>query len=282
MRLDFSNRYNRFSEHGIRIHSIIKDANKSHFDTFFSDFLIGFRSKNSVNLLRTEEIIEMDPCISCTHKSKAAQNLKTKELEKLGHSCNPVNFDKGDMIMIQDALSYNIVYVKEGLVKVHVMGPEREQILKIAKGPCYLGIPTTVGARVNQYSVTAILKTNVCFIGAEIFKEFITENGHFAYEIILEMCKNELYNFKKCINQLQKQGPGKIAEALLYFSENIFDNLNFELPLTRNELGDLTCTSRETVSRILTDFDHNELIKVDKKQIKILNQSKLRMISEMG
>jgi len=224
----------------------------------------------------------MDLCSYCTQKSSAARTLELNELEKLGHSCNPVTFKKGDKIMIQNALSYNIVYIKEGLIKVHVMGPEREQILKIAKGPCYLGIPTTVGAKVNQYSATAILDTNVCFIGVEIFKEFITKNGQFAYEIILEMCMNELYNFKKCINQLQKQGPGKIAEAILYFSENVFDNLNFELPLNRNELGDLTCTSRETVSRILTDFNKNKMIKVDKKHIKILQPDKLRMISEMG
>lgn len=224
----------------------------------------------------------MDLCSYCTKKSKAAENLGEKQLEKLGRSCNEVFFRKGDKIMIQDALSYNIVFVKDGLVKVHVMGPEREQILKIAKGPCYLGIPTTVGARVNQYSATAIMETNVCFIGVEIFKEFVIENGQFAFEIIREMCRNELYNFRKCINQLQKQGPGKIAEALLYFSENVFDDLNFELPLTRNELGDLTCTSRETVSRILTDFDQNKLIDVDKKRIKITNVEKLKMISEMG
>ena len=224
----------------------------------------------------------MDLCKYCNQKSKAARNLGKTELEKLGHSCNPVNFKKGDKIMIQDALSYNIVFVKEGLVKVHVLGPEREQILKIAKGPCYLGIPTTFGAKINQYSATAIMDTSVCFIGGEIFQEFLTNNGQFAYEIILELCKNELYNFKKCINQLQKQGPGKIAEAILYFSENIFENEEFTLPLTRNELGDLTCTSRETVSRVLTDFSQNNIIELDKKTIRILNKDKLEMISTVG
>lgn len=224
----------------------------------------------------------MDLCYYCKMKSKAAGKLDFKELEKLGHSCNQVIFHRGDKIMIQDSLSYNIVFVKEGLVKVHIMGPEREQILKIAKGPCYLGVPTTIGAKTNQYSATAISETNVCFIGSDIFKEFIIENGEFAYEIIEELCKNELMNFKKCINQMQKQGPGKIAEALLYFSEQIFDNKKFEIPLTRNELGDLTCTSRETVSRVLSDFAQHGIIKINKKVISILNKTQLKMISETG
>jgi len=132
------------------------------------------------------------------------------------------------------------------------------------------------------FSATAISETKVCFIGFDIFKEFVLQNGEFAYEIIIELSKNELFNIKKCINQIQKQGPGKIAEALLYFSEEIFDNEVFDLPLTRNELGDLTCTSRETTSRILTDFSQNGIIKVNKKKISILNKKKLEKISETG
>jgi CRP/FNR family transcriptional regulator len=223
-----------------------------------------------------------DICYYCNEKSKAAGKLDHKELEQMGHSCNQVTFNKGETIMIQDSLSYNIVFVKEGLVKVHSRGPEKEQILNISKGPCYLGIPTTIGAKINQYSATAISKTNVCFIAYDIFKEFVIQNGQFAYEIIVELCKNELRNYKKCINQVQKQGPGKIAEALIFFAEEIFNNYNYELPLTRNELGDLTCSSRESVSRILTDFSQNKIIKVNKKNISILNIDKLKSISETG
>ncbi|MEN8123779.1 MAG: Crp/Fnr family transcriptional regulator [Bacteroidota bacterium] len=223
-----------------------------------------------------------DICYYCLQKSKATGKLDQKELERLGHNCNQVVFQKGDKILIQDALSYNIAFIKEGLVKVHAMGPEKEQILKIVKGPSYLGIPTTISAKINEYSATAISKTSVCFIGFEVFKEFIKKNGQFAYEIIVELCRGELYNFKKSINQIQKQGPGKIAEALLYFSEKIFDKQNFEIPLTRNELGDLTCSSRETVSRILSDFSKNKIIRLNKNNISILNKKQLEIISKKG
>ncbi len=223
-----------------------------------------------------------DICYYCLKKSKAGIKLDQKELEKLNHSCNQVVFQKGDKIMIQDALSYNIVFVKEGLVKVHTKGPEKEQILKIIKGPSYLGIPTTIGAKTNQYSATAISKASVCFVGFDIFKEFIKNNGEFAYEIIVELCENELQFYKKCINQVQKQGSGKIAESLLYFSEKIFNKQKFKLPLTRNELGDLTCTSRETVSRILSDFSNSNIIKVNRNDISILDKKQLEIISKKG
>lgn len=224
----------------------------------------------------------MDICYYCKKKSKATGKLDESELEKLEQSCSQVEFQKGNQIMIQDTMSYNIVFIREGLVKIHAMGPEKEQILRIVKGPAYLGIPTTVGAKINQYSATTISKTFACFIGFDAFKNFIKQNGLFAYEIIVELCENELQFYKKCINQVQKQSPGKIAEALLYFSEKVFDKQNFKLPLTRNELGDLTCTSRETVSRILSDFSKSNIIKVNKSDISILNKKQLEIISKMG
>ncbi len=224
----------------------------------------------------------VDICEICNKKSKATGKLDLQELEKLGLSCNQVIFKKDDLIMVQDAMSYNIVFVKEGLVKVHAKGPEKEQILKIVKGPSYLGIPTTIGAKTNQYSATAICKTSVCYISFDIFKEFINKNGQFAYEILLELCTDELYFYKRFINHLQKQSSGKIAESLLYFASEIFDSKKFELPLSRNELADLTCSSRETVSRVLSDFTHNGIIELNKNSINILDRNQLEIISKKG
>jgi len=226
--------------------------------------------------------MESGICSFCNKRSSAAEQLGSEELNKLGHSCVEVSFSKGDIIFKQDALSSNIIYIREGLVKVHIAGPDREQILKIAKGPTYLGIPTTFGDKVNHYSATALTDTEVCFIDIRTFREFIATNKDFAYEIIVDLCKNELVHFHRCVNQLQKQSPGRVAEALLYFADTVFGNDNFILPLTRNELGDLTGSSRENVSRILTDFTKEGLVEVNGKEMKIINKSLLARISKAG
>jgi len=193
-----------------------------------------------------------------------------------------VTFSKGDIIFKQNALSSNIIYIKEGLVSIHITGPEREQILKIAKGPSYLGIPTTLGDKINHYSATALTDVSVCFIDIETFKTFIATNKEFAYEIIVELCKNELGHFKRCVNQMQKQSPGRVAEALLFFADEIFKNDSFTIPLNRHEFGDLTGCSRENVSRILMEFHKDGLIKIDGPDIKILNKEALKMVSKNG
>jgi len=226
--------------------------------------------------------MNLEICKFCNKRSLAAKHLGNEELERLGNNCNEVRFAKGDIIFKQNALSSNIIYIKEGLVKVHISGPEREQILKISKGPAFLGIPTTFGEKINHYSATAINDTIVCFIDIMTFKGFIATNSEFSYEIIIDLCKNEIYNFHRCVNQLQKQGPGRVADALLFFADEIFERDHIELPLLRHEFGDLTGNSRENVSRILTDFNREGLINLNGKNIELLKKDLLRQISEKG
>jgi CRP/FNR family transcriptional regulator len=226
--------------------------------------------------------MSLELCKFCSKRSPAAEHLKNEELEKLGHSCVEVSFRKGDIIFKQNALSSNIIYVREGLVKIHMAGPEREQILKIAKGPTYLGIPTTLGDKVNNYSATALTPVEVCFIDIQVFKDFISSNNEFAYEIIVSLCKNELNHFHRCVNQLQKQSAGRVAETLMFFADEIFESDEFDLPLSRHEFGDLTGNSRENVSRILSEFNSEGLIGLSGKKVTIKNREILKKISRNG
>ena len=226
--------------------------------------------------------MSLDICKTCSKRSAAAKHLGDEELESMEHSCVEVTFAKGDIIFKQDALSSNIIYIRSGLVKVHITGPEREQILKIAKGPTYLGIPTTMGNKVNNYSATALNETSVCFIDISIFRKLLATNSEFSYQIIIDLCKDELGHFQRCVNQLQKHSPGRVAEALLFFADEIFESNKFVLPLNRNEIGDLTGSSRENISRILADFSSNELIRLNGKEIEITNLDLLRQVSKKG
>lgn len=223
-----------------------------------------------------------DICSFCNKRSPAANQLNSQEIEKLEHSCVQVNFSKGDVIFKQNALSSNIIYIMEGLVKVHLKGPAHEQILKISKGPSYLGLPTTIGDKVNNYSATAISEVKACFIDINSFKNLIEWNSKFAYEIIVELSKNELNHFRRCINQTQKQSPGRLAEALLHFSNEIFLSDTFTIPLTQSELGDLTGSSRENISRLLNKLNNEEIIHMQEKKISIVDKLRLERISKNG
>jgi len=226
--------------------------------------------------------MELHKCLECKVRSTAAGFLNGKELDDLGENCVEAHFDQGEVIFKQDALSSNIIYLKEGMVKITMRGPYRDQILKIVKAPVYLGIPTTVGDKVNNYSAMAVNDTIACFIDLRTFQKLIHRNGKFAYEVVLNLCRNELQQFHRCINLTQKNINGRVAGALLDFSRNVYHNKKFNIHLSRTDLADLVGTSRESISRLFSEFAEEGLIKVSGKELTILEEEKLEKISKTG
>ncbi len=221
-------------------------------------------------------------CRLCGLKSPAAELLSSSELETLELNCAQINFKKGDVIFREGTLATNIAYLKSGLVKVHMKGPTGDKILRLMKAPTYLGLPTTFGDKVNHYSATALIDSHICFISLDTFRDFIFKNGSFAYEIILDLCRNELTDYQKYANMSQKQLPGRLAEILLCMSHEVYKSNRFELPLNNNELSDFISTSRESVSRLLSDFAKEGIISINKKELTILKEDMLEKISLKG
>lgn len=221
-------------------------------------------------------------CKHCLVSSKAASTLNDCGFEDLTNNHAKVTFKKGDSIIKQGNYSTNVIFLRKGLVKIHISGPTNEHIVRIVKAPNYLGLPTTVGNKINQYSITAISDAEICFIDLTTFRKLLNENPRFSYEIIMELCNNELESFRRCANRTQKLTRGNLAEVLLEFSNQIYKTDSFTLPINQIELGNLVDTSRESISRILSEFDKDGIIRMNGKSIDIINKKSLLKISKNG
>ncbi|MBP1664397.1 MAG: Transcriptional Regulator Crp/Fnr Family [Bacteroidetes bacterium] len=108
------------------------------------------------------------------------------------------------------------------------------------------------------------------------------DNEQFSYEIILDLCRNELESFRRCANRTQRQTRGNIAAFLLELSDIIFESDEFVLPLSQSEIGNLVDATRESVNRVLTEFDKDEIISLKGKNVEIVNKKSLQLISQNG
>lgn len=221
-------------------------------------------------------------CLNCACVMRSMQSLKNCQLEQLESNHAVVQFRKGDSIIKQGMFSTNVVFLKSGLVKIHITGPYHEQIVRLAKAPTYLGLPTTIGDKINQYSVTAVQDSEVCFIDLNIFKRVLEENKDFSTYIILELCKSELESYRRCANRTQKQTRGNLADVLLDLSENVFESDEFVLPISQSDIGNLVDASRESVNRLLSELINDGIIRMEGRKIVILNKKSLQLISQNG
>jgi len=223
-----------------------------------------------------------DECKYCLFHKGITEIFDDTCLKQLSENHAVVGFVKGDSIIKQGALSTNVVFLRKGLVKIHIAGPLREQIVNLVKAPTYLGLPTTLGDKINQYSVSAVSEVEVCFIDMQVFQNLLRAKPAFAYEIILRICQNDIELYQRCANRTQKQLRGNLADTLLEFSNNIFESDSFVLPVSQTELGCLIDAGRESISRFLSEFDKDGIISLNGKQITILNKKMLQIISANG
>lgn len=222
-------------------------------------------------------------CRECKNKSAAALVLEGEELEILEQGCLDVHLQGGEKIFTEGLPHSHVVYLKEGFAKIHMLGPNgRDHILKISRPNSYLGIQTILGGKINHFSATALGDIRACYINVHVFKELINKSGPFATKILNSVCSEELNYYRRFVGQQQKQINGRLADAILYFADEIFVSKNFELPFSHNDLSGLIGTTRESVTRGLKDFKDGNILEVKRRKFRILNYSLLKKISERG
>ncbi|WP_372751533.1 Crp/Fnr family transcriptional regulator [Labilibaculum sp.] len=222
-------------------------------------------------------------CETCADKSCAIKTLREYELQLWRNNYHEVKFRKGDMIMSEGISVNQIAYLRRGLVKEYgTIDHFQQYILQVIKPHSYLGLESIFDNCINKYSYVALSDVTVCFLKLPVFLELIKENGQFSYEILSSICNNNLRNYHRFIIQHQKNSRGKLADVLLYFSNVIFESLCFILPLTRKEIAYMVGISRESVSKQLCGFEMDQIVKIRRREITILDVNKLEQISRLG
>jgi CRP/FNR family transcriptional regulator len=209
--------------------------------------------------------------------------LTEKELVLFKENSNVVVYDKKEVIFRQNTRTSHIMCVKSGLVKIYKEGRNnRYIILKIAVENEFLGLMSIFGGDMHQFSASAIQTCEICFIDINVFNKVLKSNGNFSAHIINQLSKDGLFIFERLMSQSHKQLPGRIADVILYFSDVIYNNPEFEFPLTRRELAELAGTTKESFIRTLTEFKNDKIIDLEASKVKINSLKIIRTLSELG
>ena len=223
-------------------------------------------------------------CLFCANKSSCFKQLDNKELDFSNEHRVQLNFKQGEIIFKQGSFANQVHFIKKGLVKLYMEIPHSEKnlVINILPSGNLIGLPSLYGNKVFTYTATAIENTTICIIESETIKEFIENNGKFAAEVIKAMnhCSNS--TFTRFVSLTHKQLNGRLAEALIYLSEEIYKSTTFKLSLSRADLGELTGMSTMSVVKVIKDFKNNNIIKNKDGMIEIINMPLLKRISEIG
>jgi CRP/FNR family transcriptional regulator, polysaccharide utilization system transcription regulator len=209
--------------------------------------------------------------------------LNDSEIQNIIDNSNVVNFNKKEIIFRQNTRTSHIMFIKSGMGKIFKEGRNGKYIiLKVAVPGDFLGLLSIFGGDKHHYSSSAIQASEICFVDINVFNKILFSNGEFAAKIIHGISNDGLFIFDRLMSQSHKQLPGRIADVILYFSEVIFKNIQFEFPFTRRELAELAGTTKESFIRTLAEFKHDKIIDLDGSIVKINSMKIVKTLSELG
>lgn len=218
-------------------------------------------------------------CSICSNRSACFNELSMNELSKVSDNKAEILYRKGETLIKQNSAASHIYFVKSGLVKVHVESENKSLILEIAGKSSMLGITSLNHSNRYNFSVTAIGNVEACEIDIDTIQGIMNNNVGFSTVIVNELNTTIEKLLSKVYCLSQKNIQSRMADLLISFTDSVFKSKEFVMPLSRNELAELTNMATENVVRTLKEFDSQGLINLSGKKVEVLEYDKLLKLS---
>jgi CRP/FNR family transcriptional regulator len=212
------------------------------------------------------------------------QHLLTEtQKQKIADSSNLVEFIKKEIIFKQGEEVKKVPFIISGLVKIfREMRKGKSIILRISQPGAFLGLSSVFTNDSYNFTVSTLEPSIIGYIDINVFKEIVEMNGLFGYEIVKQLGHENIFNVNRLSSLLYKQLPGRVADIILYFSQEIYRSNTFNIPLTRQELAELAGTTKESLIRTLSEFNHDKIINMNRNNFSIISMNIINTLSRLG
>ncbi len=206
------------------------------------------------------------------------------QLDQIIQRGRPVQ--KGDYIYRANSPFQAVYAVRSGTIKlINITSDGQEQVTGFYLPGEILGLD---GIAKNRYTNSAIAleTTSVCEIPFSRLEELSLAipslQRHF-----FQIMSNEITQDQQMITLLSKNTAEERVAALLLSisrrnSQRHLSATNFILPMSRADIGNYLGLTVETISRVLSRFQKQEILNVNKKEILVTDMAALRKVAEVA
>ncbi|MDP2112552.1 MAG: Crp/Fnr family transcriptional regulator, partial [Bacteroidota bacterium] len=146
----------------------------------------------------------------------------------------------------------------------------------------FVGLSSVFAKNTFNYSSVALTDCQVFLVEKEAIAQIIRQNGTFGLGIIRRYVEQNSNLYDTLRTVMYKQMNGRIADTLLYIDSLKAENPEIFQLLSRKDLADFAGISTESAVKLLKSFEKDGLIKLNEKDVTILNHSTLSEISKRG
>lgn len=208
----------------------------------------------------------LDNCLTCpVREEHLFCNLSAPALQKLNEIKSTAVYPKGAVLLIEGQQPRGVFVLCTGKVKLSTSSSEGKTVItKISDAGDVLGLNATISDHPYEVTAEMVDPGQANFIPRDALLRFLREHGEVALRVAQQLSSN-YYTAYEGIRMLGlTSSPGeKFAKLLLSWypeKEQANGQAQIKLTLTHEEIAEMIGTTRETVSRLFSEFKKKRLL----------------------
>ena len=231
------------------------------------------------------EIIES--CLTCKlRKDKWFCCFSPPVLKSFSTASHLSTYPGGAVLFVEGQMPRGALVLCSGKVKLSTTSREgKVLILKMAEAGEVLGLSAVISGTCYELTAETAGPCQVNFIEREALMRMVERNGELGLDSAQALSR-EFQSAYRDIHDLvlARSSAGKLARLLLSWTtgrekENAASEIRIRSSLTHEEMAQMIGSSRETVTRLLSDLKKKEFIRLEGSTLVIRNKTALEALA---
>lgn len=217
---------------------------------------------------------------SCVSLVPIFNHLEAGQMDDIMKTAHSVSYKKGEIIYHAGDSSEALYIVNHGKIRIYRLSESgKEQLVRILNPGDFTGELALFKEANHEAYAEAMVATKVCMIRRTDLQKFLYDYPSIALKILNEFANRLEQSEKQTTRFATEKVDTRIA---LFLAECIDEHAisnDIELPMNKRELASYLGTTPETISRKLSEFENQGIIKQKAhKKMAILDLDRLLLI----
>jgi CRP/FNR family cyclic AMP-dependent transcriptional regulator len=210
----------------------------------------------------------LDNCVTCPVRGQHLfRNVSLQAGQRLNEIKSTAVYPKGAMLFIEGQQSRGVFVLCSGKVKLSTTSREGKTIItKISEPGDVLGLNAVVSGLPYEVTAEMMEPGQANFVPREGLLQMLKEYSEVAVKIAQQLSRNYYTAYEEIRTLGLAASPSeKFAKLLLSWSTKPTSDdasSQVKLTLTHEEIGEIIGTTRETVSRLFSEFRRKQLVQL--------------------
>lgn len=206
-------------------------------------------------------------------------HLSPPATQRLNDIKSTAVYPKSAILFLEGQQPRGVFVLCAGKAKLSTSSKEGKTIItKLSSPGDVLGLNATISDRPYEVTAEMVEPGQANFIARDVFLQFLREYGEVAVRVAEQLSRNYYTAYEEIKTLGLTNSPAeKFAKLLLTWSAEAkgANGSQLKLTLTHEEIAEMISTTRETVSRLFTEFKKKELLQVKGATLTIRNKPAL-------